>query len=61
MSFGRGNEKFPWLLGHMAKMAATHIYGKTFSKIYFSETARPISTKLGYVALGTLAHYGLFK
>ena len=31
--------------GHMTKMAATPIYGKNPSKI-FSETGRPISTKL---------------
>ena len=33
-------------LGHMTKMAATPIYGKNPSKI-FSETGRPIFTKLG--------------
>ena len=32
--------------GHMTKMATTSIYGKNPSKI-FSETGRPISTKLG--------------
>ena len=34
-------------LGHMTKMAATPIYGKNHSKIFFSRTGRPISTKLG--------------
>ena len=33
--------------GHMTKMAATPIYGKNPSKIFFSRTGRPISTKLG--------------
>ena len=31
--------------GHMTKMAATPIYGKNLSKIFFSGTGRPISTK----------------
>ena len=34
-------------LGHMTKMAATPIYGKNPSKIFFSRTGGPISTKLG--------------
>ena len=34
-------------LGHMTKTAATPIYGKNHSKIFFSRTGRPISTKLG--------------
>ena len=34
-------------LRHMTKMAATSIYGKNPSKIFFSRTGRPISTKLG--------------
>ena len=33
--------------GHMTKMAATPIYGKKPSKIFFSRTGRPIFTKLG--------------
>ena len=33
--------------GHMTKMAATPIYGKTPSKIFFSGTGGSISTKLG--------------
>ena len=46
----------PWLggtkfcsrhLGHMTKMAATPIYGKNPSKIFFSRTGRQIFTKLG--------------
>ena len=34
-------------LGHMTKMAATPIYGKNHSKIFFSRTGEPIFTKLG--------------
>ena len=34
-------------LGHMTKMAATPIYGKDPSKIFFSRTGRLIFTKLG--------------
>ena len=33
-------------LGHMTKMAATPIYGKNPSKIFFSRTGGPIFTKL---------------
>ena len=33
--------------GHMTKMAAMPIYGKNPSKIFFSITGGPISTKLG--------------
>ena len=33
--------------GHMTKMAAMPIYGKKGSKIFFSGTGGPISTKLG--------------
>ena len=33
--------------GHMTKMAAMPIYGKNPSKIFFSRTGGPISTKLG--------------
>ena len=33
--------------GHMTKMAATPIYGKNPSKIFFSRTSGPIFTKLG--------------
>ena len=33
--------------GHMTKMAAMPIYGKTPSKIFFSRTGGPISMKLG--------------
>ena len=36
-------------LGHMTKMAAMPIYGKNPSKIFFSRTGRPISTKLKLV------------
>ena len=31
--------------GHMTKMAATPIYGKNPSKIFFSRTGKPIFTK----------------
>ena len=34
-------------LGHMTKMAATPIYIKNPSKIFFSRTGKPIFTKLG--------------
>ena len=34
-------------LGHMTKMAATPIYGKNPSKIFFSRIGGPIFTKLG--------------
>ena len=33
--------------GHMTKMAATPIYGKNRSKIFFSRTGGPIFTKFG--------------
>ena len=33
--------------GHMTKVAAMHIYCKNPSKIFFSGTAGPVSTKLG--------------
>ena len=39
--------------GYMTKMAATPIYGKNPSKIFFSKTSRPIFTKLG------MYHWGL--
>ena len=39
--------------GHMTKMAATPIYGKNPSKIFFSRTGGPIFTKLG------MYHWGL--
>ena len=39
--------------GHMTKMAATPVYGKNLSKIFFSGTGGPISTKLG------MLHWGL--
>ena len=34
-------------LGHMTKMAVKPIYGKNPSKIFFSRTGGPISTKIG--------------
>ena len=45
--------------GHMTKMAATPIYGKNPSKIFFSRTGGPIFTKL--IASGTPAHHSLYK
>ena len=33
--------------GHMTKVAATPIYDKNTSKVFFSWTDGPISTKLG--------------
>ena len=46
-SLGRGNEICSRHLGHMTKMTAMPIYGKNPSKIIYSGTGRPISTKLG--------------
>ena len=40
--------------GHMTKMAATPIYGKNPSKIFFSRTGGPIFTKLGIQHRGLL-------
>ena len=34
-------------LGHMTKMAATPVYGKNPSNIFFSRTSGPISMQLG--------------
>ena len=42
-----GTKVCTWDPGHMTKMAATLIYGKNPSKIFFSRTGRPIFTKLG--------------
>ena len=43
-----GGTKFcPRHLGHVTKMAATPIYGKNPSKIFFSRTGGPIFMKLG--------------
>ena len=46
-SLGRGTIFCSRHLGHMTKMAATPIYGKNPSKIFFSGTSGPIFTKLG--------------
>ena len=43
---GRGDESLIAKPGHMTKMAATPIYGKNHSKIFFSRTGRPIFMKL---------------
>ena len=51
-SLGTGNE-ISRHLGHMTKMAATPIYGKNPSKIFYSRTDRLIFTKLG------MQHQGL--
>ena len=40
--------------GHMTKMAAIPIYGKNLSKIFFTGTGWPISTKLGMWHRGLL-------
>ena len=40
--------------GHMTKMAAMPIYGKTPSKIFFSRAGGPIFTKLGMYYWGLL-------
>ena len=41
-----GMKECSWELGHMTKIAAMPIYGKNPSKIFFSRTGGPISTKL---------------
>ena len=46
-------------LGHMTKMAAMPIYGKNPSKIFFSETNRLISIKIG-VKHPWLKHYNVY-
>ena len=45
--------------GHMTKMAAMPIYGKNPSKIFFSRTGGPISTKLDMKHLW-LKHYNVY-
>ena len=45
--------------GHMTKMAAMPIYGKNPSKVFFSETTGPISTKLGMKHRG-LEYYNVY-
>ena len=47
--------------GHMTKMAATPIYDKNTSKVFFSGTDGPISIETWYVALGTPADHSLNK
>ena len=47
-------------LGHMAKMAATPIYVRNPSKIFFG-TGWPISTNTWHIASGIPAHHSLFK
>ena len=44
---GRGKKVCSQHLGHMTKMAATPIYGKNLSKIFFYITVGPISKILG--------------
>ena len=46
-SLGRGTKFCSRHVGHMTKMAPMPIYGKNPSKIFFSGTGGPISTKLG--------------
>ena len=45
--FGNGKKVCLWHLGHMTKMTAMSVYGKTPSKIFFSGTSGTISMKLG--------------
>ena len=45
--------------GHMIKMAAMSIYGKNPSKLFFSGTTGPISTKLGMKHWG-IKYYNVF-
>ena len=45
--------------GHMTKMAAMPIYGKNPSKIFFSRTGGPISTKLD-MKHQWLKHYNVY-
>ena len=45
--------------GHLTKMAAMPIYGKTPSKFFFSGTTEPISMKLGMKHWG-LKYYNVF-
>ena len=45
--------------GHMTKMAAMPIYGKTPSKFFFSRTTGPISTKLDMKHRG-LEYYNVY-
>ena len=47
-------------LGHMTKMAAMPIYGKNPSNIFFSETNRLISMKLG-VKHPWLKYYNIYR
>ena len=46
-------------IGHMTNMAAMSIYGKNPSKIFFSRTGGPISTKLGMKHLW-LKYYNVY-
>ena len=48
-------------LGHVTKMAATPIYSKNPSKIYFSRTKETDYHETWCLASGTPAHYILFK
>ena len=42
--------------GHVAKMAATPIYGKNLLKIFFSRTIRPMTSGLGMEHLESRAY-----
>ena len=44
---------YKYAAGHMTRMATMLIYGESPSKIFFSGTSEPISTKLG------MQHWGL--
>ena len=48
-----GTKVCSWGLGHMTKLAATPIYGKNPSKIFFSRTKGPMTLWLG------MKHWGL--
>ena len=47
--------------GHITKMAAKPIYGKSPSKLFFSENRWTNFHETWYVAFGSTAHYRLFK
>ena len=45
----RGTKVCSWGLGHMTKMAAMPIYGKTLKKIFFSRTKGPMTLCIGSI------------
>ena len=56
-----GTKVYSRSLGHMAKMAATPIFGKNATKTFFLQNQRANVLVAWYVALGTRAHHSLFK